>query len=186
MKEVLWPGAFPELVTERLVLRQVSSKDSHGIFRCFSNMETMRFMGTPLDSPKLVKGIVDEYSNGFQNGCSLIWTLEKKKTGEFAGTAGFERFSFMDHTAELGFTLLHEEQGKGLMTEAVKAISEYGFNKLVVNRIQACILPGNTPAVKLVERIGFTLEGRLRESVVFQNSFHDQLIYAMLAEDWNA
>lgn len=181
--ETFWPGNFPVLKTERLLLRRVEKKDSHGIFLCFSNPDTMLFMGTPLDEPESVTGIVEDYMDGFHQGFSMIWALEEKGSGLFIGTAGFEEFSFLDGSAEAGFTLLKDFQGMGYMQEAMHTIINFGFLSLGLNRIQAKVLPENTRAVALVERLGFKVEGTMRKSVFFNGSFHDEHVCAILAED---
>lgn len=143
----------------------------------------MKYMGTPLDDPLSVQGIVEDYIMGFDQGYNLVWTLEEKNTGEFLGTAGFEEFSFLDLKAELSFTLLQQHQGKGYMSEALSAIIDYGLHRMKLNRIEAEMLPGNTGAVSLVEKLRFSLEGHLRKSVFFNGQFHDKLFYSILQED---
>jgi ribosomal-protein-alanine N-acetyltransferase len=183
MNETNWPDRFPVLITERLLLRSVTRNDSHGIYSSFSDPETMRYMGTPLDDPESVTGIVEDYMNGFNEGYSLVWALEEKRSGLFTGTAGFEEFSFLDQSAETGFTLLCGFKGKGYMLEAMHAILSFGFQSLGLNRIQAKILPENTGAINLVKQLGFTTEGCMRKSVFFNGSFHDELICSILRED---
>lgn len=181
--ETRWPGKFPVLSTERLILRRVSDRDSEGIYRCFSDPHTMRYMGTPLDDPLSITGIVEDYMEGYDEGYSLIWSLEHRKTGCFLGTAGFEDFSFLDFKAEAGFSLLSSQQGMGYMTEAMIAIIGFGFESIGLNRIEAMVHPENTGALKLVEKLGFTSEGRLRKSIFFNGHFHDQLVFSMLNEE---
>lgn len=183
--ETVWPEEFPVLTTDRVLLRRVSKKDSEGIYRCFSDPETMRYMGAPLDDPHSIAGIVKEYSNGLKEGRSLIWSLEHRPSGEFLGTAGFEEFSFLDVKAEAGFTLLGSYRGKGYMTEAMSAILTFGFREVGLNRVEAMIHPENTAAVKLVETLGFLKEGRLRKSVFFNGNFHDQMVFSLLREERN-
>ena len=183
--ETLWPREFPVLSTERLILRRVSEKDSEGIYRCFSDPDTMRYMGTPLDDPLSITGIVEDYMEGYDEGCSLIWSLESRETGDFLGTAGFEDFSFLDLKAETGFTLLKSHRGKGYMSEAMKAIMEFGFEVMGLNRIEARVHPDNAGAVKLVVKLGLSLEGKLRKSVFFNGHFHHQLVYSILKEERN-
>lgn len=181
--EIKWPVEFPVIETERLVLRKVTSEDAPGIYNCFSHPETMKFLGTPLDNPESVQGIVSDYSNGFSEGCSLIWTIEVKDTGCFAGTAGFEEFNFMDCSAELGFTLLYETRGCGFMTEALQAILHHGFRRMGINRIHAGVLPENSQAITVLKRLEFKEEGILKQSVYFREEFHHQMIFALLKEE---
>ena len=180
MSSVAWPDKFPVLETERLILRQVSPDDSSGLFRCYSDPEVMKFMGSPLDCEDAITGILDDYADGFTGGYSLIWSIALKDTGDFAGTAGFEQFSFLDGKADIGFTLLKEYQGTGFMSEALKSILNFGFQELNLNRIQTTVVPENASSVKLLEKLGFKMEGQMESSVFFNNNYHDELMFALL------
>ncbi len=57
---------------------------------------------------------MEEYSRGHEEGYSMVWALEEKKGGTFAGTAGFEEFSFLDLSAAISFTLLDSMRGRGI------------------------------------------------------------------------
>lgn len=180
-----WPDAFPVLQGERVILRQVRGTDAPGIYRCFSDPDAMRYIGTPLDDPECIKGIVEDYASGHGNGTDLVWAIEERATGEFTGTAGFESFSFLDGSAEAGFTLLKEYRGRGYMTQAMEAIIAFAFGELRLNRIEVRIHPENAPALRLAERLGFKLEGTLRQSVSFAGEFHDQMVLSIIREDMN-
>lgn len=181
--DTIWPEAFPVLEGERVVLRRVRDTDAAGIFRCYSDPDIMRYIGTPLDDPECIQGIVEDYFLGQEEGTSLVWAIEEKHSGEFTGTAGFESFSFLDCCAETGFTLLKEYRRQGYMTEAMEAIIAFAFRELRLNRIEARIHPDNAPALRLAERLGFTLEGTLRQSVYFDGEFHDQMVLSIIRED---
>ena len=178
-----WPKSFPVLGTERLLLRQVAEEDSEGVFRCYSCPALMEFVGEPLTEPDSVEGLVSEYAAGIKDGSSIIWALEERGSGSFAGTAGFEEFSFLDFRGTLGFTLLGEFQGRGLMTEALRRIVDYGFEELGLERIEALVAAENHRSVKLLTAMGFTLEGVHRKRVFFAGRFHDHATLAVVRED---
>lgn len=180
MISVLWPDEFPVLETERLLLRRVSADDADGLFLCYSDPEVMKYMATPLDNKDAIAGILEDYTEGFKDGYNLIWSIVIKETGAFAGTAGFEEFSFLDSKADIGFSLLPSCQGKGYMREALLEIMDCGFNSLKINRIQTTVVPENTSSVNLLAGLGFKKEGHMKQSVFFNNSFHDELMFALL------
>jgi len=186
MVPIAWPEKFPVFETQRLLLRQVSSADEHGIFQSCSDPAVMKYISTPLDNRDAVQGIREDYMDGFADGSSLIWAIAVKQSGVFAGTAGFEGFSFLDSRADIGFTLNRLHQGKGYMTEALLKILSFGFITMSINRIQATVVPENTSSVKLLERLGFSEEGHMKKSVFFNGSFHDELIFALLSTGKNS
>ena len=71
-------------------------------------------------------------------------------------------------------------KGKGLMTEAINAIIDYGFNKLNLNRIEALVGIGNVPSLRLMERYNFKKEGVLRQHYHVSDNFEDSLLFSKL------
>ncbi len=177
---ISWPEEFPVLTTKRLLLRRVSQGDAAPLFECYSDPAVMKYLSTPLENLDAIQGILEDYRDGFTDGVSIIWAVVVRETGLFAGTAGFEEFSFLDGKADTGFSLLSSHQGKGYMTEALGEILRYGFAKMRINRIQTTVVPENISSLKLLEKLGFEQEGHMKLSVFFNNSFHDELIFALL------
>ncbi len=173
-----FPKQFPTLETERLLLRRTTKKDASPLFRCYSDPGIMKYLGTPLDNEDSIGGVLDEYINGYEEGYNLIWVLEVKENGSFAGTAGYESFSFLDNKADIGFTLLQSHQRMGYMSEALKAIITFGMNVLLLKRIQATVVKENKPSIDLFTKLGFCNEGLMSQSVFFCDRYHDELIYA--------
>ena len=88
------------------------------------------------------------------------------------------------HTAELGYELHRARWGQGLASEALSAMLEYAFADLGFHRIEANPLAGNESSVKLLVKLGFREEGRLRERRFFRGQFQDQLYFGILREEW--
>ncbi len=89
-------------------------------------------------------------------------------------------------SAELGYWLGEPFWGKGIATAAVAAIVAYGFTTLDIVRIFAGVFETNAASARVLERAGFTLEGRMRKSVFKAGNYLDQLSYSLLKEDWLA
>jgi ribosomal-protein-alanine N-acetyltransferase len=83
-------------------------------------------------------------------------------------------------TAELGYWLAEPYWGRGIMTEAVKAFSDYCFDEFGLLRIYAEPYATNEASCHVLEKAGFTLEGRLRSNVVKEGTILDQLLYAKI------
>ncbi|MCK5146614.1 GNAT family N-acetyltransferase [bacterium] len=88
-------------------------------------------------------------------------------------------------TAEIGFWLGEPFWGQGIATEAVRALLKYGFETINLNRIQANIFESNQATRCVLKKTGFIKEGRLRKSVVKNGQIMDQLIYAILRQDYD-
>ncbi|WP_437678626.1 GNAT family N-acetyltransferase [Sorangium sp. So ce131] len=104
--------------------------------------------------------------------------------GEVAGAIGLERFGDVHrHTAEIGYWLGAAYWGRGLATEAVVALTRYGFESLELERIQAPVFDWNVASARVLEKAGYTLEGRMRRHVVKDGRLADALLYARIRED---
>lgn len=83
-------------------------------------------------------------------------------------------------SAEIGFWLGEEHWGRGIMTEAVRAVVEYAFKNLDLCRVFAGVFEYNQTSVRVLEKAGFILEARLRKSVTKNGKTIDQLLYATI------
>jgi [ribosomal protein S5]-alanine N-acetyltransferase len=85
-------------------------------------------------------------------------------------------------TAELGYWLGEPYWGKGLMTESVCRLCEYGFKQFRLVRIYAEPYAWNKASCRVLEKAGFSFEGRMRSSVIKDGQITDQLLYAKIEQ----
>jgi len=114
----------------------------------------------------------------------IRWGIVKKEDKELIGTCGFYDWNTTAHRAEIGYDLEPAYWGRGVMTEAMHAVLEYGFEKMGLNRIQAIIDSKNTRSMRLVHRLGFKKEGVLRQRSYFNGQFRDDAIFSLLRKEW--
>lgn len=70
------------------------------------------------------------------------------------------------------------------MSEALKCVINYGFKIMKLNRIEAFISPSNLPSIKIIENLGFTREGILKEHYKMKNEILDSVVYSLLKSKW--
>ncbi len=87
--------------------------------------------------------------------------------------------------AEIGYTLAPDYQGQGYAFEAVKAILGYLFDQLKKHRVSASVDPENHRSIRLLEKMGFRQEGHFKKSFLIRGEWCDDVIYAMLEEEWD-
>lgn len=104
--------------------------------------------------------------------------------GKWVGSMGFHTIKLDHEWAEIGYWLDGDYVGKGIMTECVKSIINYGFNELHLHRIQIICDSRNVKSKAIPERLGFKQEGFIRESRKHENGFSDSLIYGLLKTEW--
>jgi len=84
------------------------------------------------------------------------------------------------HSAEIGYWLGEEAWGRGIGTEAVRIVTRWGFENFGLLRIHAYVFEANGASQRVLEKVGYQLEGRMRNAVVKGGRVMDQLIYAAL------
>ncbi len=174
----------PTLSTPRLILRPASTADVPFILELFGRPETNRYSEyEDITTIEQARGMYDKFlAPGAATQFRLV--AELRDTGEPVGTIGLYLYSEADRRAELGYDLFREHWGKGLMTEAVTEVLRYAFEELKLNRVEATTDAENAASARVLEKAGFTREGRLRERFIYKGGVHDDLFYGILASDW--
>jgi len=171
------------LVTERLELRAWQRDYAAGLFRLRSNPEVMRYWtaGPYEDMARAEKTVADLMENN-REGAGL--ELAVFAGDELIGTATLHSISWSNRRAELGYMLLPEFQGRGLMHEALVAVVSYGFDTLGLNRLEADIDPRNGASRRSLERLGFRREGYMPERWIVEGEVTDTEFFGLLAKNW--
>jgi ribosomal-protein-serine acetyltransferase len=104
--------------------------------------------------------------------------------GKIVGGTGLHSITKPYKSAELGYWLSKEFNGRGIVTKSVVRLLEYAFEEKNLNRITIRCVPENLKSLAIPERLGFTKEGIERESVRLHTRFADQVVYSMLAKEW--
>jgi ribosomal-protein-alanine N-acetyltransferase len=179
---------FPVLETERLVLREITMDDLDWYIGHFSRPEMVEGQDFPAPESREVaeeelrKYIVDLFKNrdGFRWGVSL------KGDRRLVGSLGYYKWARPSgHMAEMGYDLQREQWGKGIMSEAMRAVIEFGFERMMLTRIEAFVFLSNARSWRMLEGLGFKREGILR-SRGFTNEgvVSDDTLYSLLRSDW--
>lgn len=104
--------------------------------------------------------------------------------GAIAGVLGHHEIDRENRSATIGYWLAEHQQGKGLMTAAVKRLVDHAFDELALNRIAIAAAPNNPRSRAIAERLGFREEGVLRGAERFgDDDYRDLVLYSMLASE---
>jgi ribosomal-protein-alanine N-acetyltransferase len=166
MSELEFPKEFPQLETGRLVLRELAGGDSSALFLNYSDKDIAKnFLDAPLTDIEQAIQFLEAFKAEFRRGEAITWAVTLKSTDEFIGTCSY--MIEANSCAEIGYDLSKAHWGKGLMSETLRAIIDYGFDELGLRKIKADTLSENTRSVKLLERLGFQLDEVREESHYF-------------------
>ncbi|PRY10990.1 ribosomal-protein-alanine N-acetyltransferase [Pontibacter ummariensis] len=177
---------FPRLVTERLELRPVQPADATFILEGLSDERVTRYYAVHHDSPEAVQEQMQFYEDLLATGTGIWWAFTLKGEDRLIGACGFSALEAEHRKAEIGFWLLPDYWGKGYIPEAARAVISYGFEQLGLNRIEALVEGGNAASEKVLQKLGFTCEGCLREREVKQGHYIDLIYYSMLKREFTA
>jgi ribosomal-protein-alanine N-acetyltransferase len=110
----------------------------------------------------------------------INWAITYKDNPKLIGIIGHYRIKPDHFRAEVGYMLLPEYNGKGIITEAVQEVVKYGFNEMKLHSIEAIIDPENFGSEKVLQKCGFIKEAHLKENEFYEGRFLDTVIYSIL------
>jgi len=176
---------FTTLHTERLMLRAITPEVYDHIHTNLGNTELMEFLG--LASAEDLAVEKEKYDKGYSthNRTFMLFQLIDIGTGKIIGGCGFHTWYPKHNRAEIGYDLRHEEdKRKGLMTEAVRAVLDYGFTEMQLHRVEALVADYNEASVRLLKNFDFTFEGTLREHYNVAGTMEDSDMYSLLKHEF--
>ena len=177
---------FPILESERLILRQIVEADAEDWLAVWNHEDVMRYMidfdATP-EKREDVLPIIDWADDIFVKQTGLRWAVTLKTNNLLLGSVGFHLYHKNHRCAEIGYELHREYWRKGIMSEAVSKVLDFGFNQLNLHRIEANVTVGNEASAGLLQKLGFTREGTWRDKVYNQGRFHSLWQFGLLEDE---
>jgi ribosomal-protein-alanine N-acetyltransferase len=150
---------FPTLNTERLSLRKISIQDAEDIYSLRSDDRVNKFLDrAKANSVEDARNFIDQIRSRGSNNELLYWAITQKRDSKLIGTIVFWNISKEDHTAEIGFELHPDFQGRGLMREAVDKVVAFGLNDLQLKAIEAYPEAANEKSIPLLQKANFVQE----------------------------
>lgn len=158
---------FPVLKTVRLTLRQLTTNDAKEIFALRSCDSVNKYLGRkPSQSIEDAKNFIQTINENIQRNDSLYWVITWNETHNLIGTICLFDFSEDSSKAEIGYELLPEFQGKGIMQEAISKVIHFGFEQLGLSSIEANTHPENQSSTRLLEKLNFKNHGSTDENLL--------------------
>jgi len=147
---------FPLLTTDRLILRPLDMDDANALFQLRTNADVNRYLIRP--EPKSIEEVyayIEKIQGLLANNLSFYWVLCLKTDNKLIGTICLWNFSEEKDVADIGYELMPEFQGKGLMQEAAEKVIEYGFDVVGLKMMLGLTDAGNERSAALLKRNGF-------------------------------
>jgi RimJ/RimL family protein N-acetyltransferase len=178
---------FPEILTERLAIRDLDPSDGPRVFSYHRHPDISRFQSWATDSVDSVQSYIRSLP-AIEPGAPGGWYqagIFLPPSGKLIGDCGFRVPASDPEQAEVGITLAPEFQGNGYATEALRALLDYLLVTMGKHRVFGSVDPRNVASIKLQERIGMRKEAHFVKSLWFKGEWVDDVIFAILASEWN-
>jgi RimJ/RimL family protein N-acetyltransferase len=170
---------------DRVYLRPIGLDDTDLYFRTLFHPEVRRLTGT---QKSFTREQIYRYIEGkTQDPSSLLLLIALRETDEVIGDIALQNIDGMNRNANIRIAISSQEhQGRGLGTEAMRLLLDYGFGILNLHRIELNVFSYNARAIRAYEKLGFQREGVQREALYYNHQYHDSIIMSILEDEYRA
>lgn len=177
---------FPELILDdNFYLREQKLSDTEDFLEYYSKPEVSRFILANI--PQSISEAHDEilyWINIYKRKSAIYWAIARRSDNKMIGALGFNDWDRYNNRAELSYDLAPEYWNQGITSKAVKAVCDFAFEALKINRVQASTLKENVASIKLLEKCGFSLDGILKSYRYYQGRYYDIYMYSLTHKIW--
>ncbi len=178
---------LPELTTPRLTLRKILVSDTDDVYAYASRQDVTQYLTWyPHPDRAYTREYLQYLGNRYAAGMFYDWAIFYEPECRMIGTCGFTSFNCTADSAEVGYVINPEFWGKGIAQEALSRVMKFGFEKLNLNRIEAHYMEGNERSRHVMERVGMTYEGTMREAMLVKGSYINVGVCSILRSEWEA
>jgi [ribosomal protein S5]-alanine N-acetyltransferase len=175
----------PKLETDMVRFRRITFDDASDMFEYASEEDVAKFVTWPAhktldDSKQFITSIIERYS---MNQVAP-WGVALKDSNKLIGTCDFVHWYPNHGRAVIGYVLGKKYWGRGIITNAVKEMINFGFESMKLNRIEARCKIENIGSEKVMIKNGMKFEGILRQSMYAKSKYHDLKIYSILRSEY--
>ena len=176
---------FPVLETERLICREITAEDAAVLHQYWSDPIVMEYLSlAPFKRMEETLEMISLVTHMPETGEGFRWAITRRQDGKLLGTCGFHNGKPEHYRFEMGYELGKEYWRQGIMTEALRKILTYGFSNMKLNRVEAFVNHGNIRSTGILGKLGFQLDGILREYERNQGQFVNQYCFSLLKAEW--
>ncbi|MBE6589379.1 MAG: GNAT family N-acetyltransferase [Ruminococcaceae bacterium] len=176
---------IPELTTPRLTLRRMMVADTSDMYEYASRPDVTKYLTwNPHPDRNYTREYLEYLGNRYAAGMFYDWAVVYEPDCKMVGSCGFTSFNCTSDSAEVGYVLNPEYWGRGIAAEALDRILEFGFDSLGLHRIEARFIEGNEQSRRVMEKVGMSFEGILREGMLVKGSYVNVGVCSILLREW--
>lgn len=177
---------FPILESQNLSIRRLLPADVAEVILLRGNPQTMQYIPRPLCKTIAdALALIAKFDDMIANNEGINWAVANKVDNKVIGLISFHRIEKHNYRAEIGYMILPQYQGKGLVSEGIKTLLKFGFEKLGLNSVFAIINPLNIASEMVLQRNGFKKEAYFIENEFHNGVFVDTVFYSLTKRNFN-
>lgn len=177
---------FIHKIDENVSLKLIEIKDAQKVFELTDKSRAylkewlpwLDFTTKVEDTEAFIQGCLKGYAENKSLNAVILFK------GEIAGVAGYNNINWSNKTAFIGYWLGEEYQGNGIMTKVARALTNYAFHDLDLNKVEIRAAVENRKSRSIPERLGFVNEGSIRQAEWLYDHYVDHAVYGVLAKEW--
>jgi ribosomal-protein-alanine N-acetyltransferase len=174
------------LSNKRLSLREFIYSDWIDVHKYASQDKVCQYQpwgpNTEEDSKDFVTQVINDATQ--EPRTRYVFAIVNNENEKMIGAGEFNIRDFTNKIGEVGFIVNPEYWGKGIATDVAKLLINFGFKELKLHRLVATCDPRNIGSSKVLEKVGMTKEGRIREDLLIKDGWRDSLLYSVLEYEW--
>ncbi len=171
--------------SNNLFLKPLSKENATDLFALHTDEEVQRYTDVAIfKNLGEAQKFITEYTKTAEKADFLFLGIFSRATKDFLGTIRLYHINYKHHFATIGFQLAKDYWGRGQMHESLQAFLKFVFTELGMHRIEAQTFVENEHGIKVLERLKFTREGRLRQNFLIEDKFEDSYLYSILKEEF--
>lgn len=178
---------FPTLETERCIIRPFTPEDAPAFFEVMRHEQVTRYIGQkPMASVEDAVARLQRFQRVYDQQEGLVWAVVLRENNQLIGNVLLWNLNSAHYRAEVGYILGPEWWGKGLMTEVVTRVLDFGFDTMGLHSIEAQTDPDNAASRRVLEKLGFVLEAHYHENYydITRERFTDTTVFSLLVQNW--
>lgn len=175
---------FPTITTKNLLLRRMTQDDKHDIFEMRKDPRMHEYTDTKRDENiDDTTAYIDKMLRGVDENKWIIWAIEHKASKKVIGSISIWNIDKNQETAELGYGIVPDYQGKGLMKEALLSVINYGFNTMRLKLLDAYTEEENISSIKILGSCKFKAVNKVDEPGYCNDRLYHMIVYRLVAPD---
>jgi len=170
---------------KNIMLREYQEDDLDNIMDWINDHEIVQFLSDRFLYPQS-RSQVKEFLEMTMSSDWHGFVISDRETGDYLGQIDFVEVDNKNRFAEVALVIGDiNDTSKGIGTEAMELMMDFGFNNLNLNRIELSCWDYNDRAINLYKKLGFTKEGEKRNNRYYDGKYHNEVFFGILREEWN-